>query len=299
VGVWSWGDKGYWGYGTEYSEADVRAAYQTSLDAGLNFFDTAEVYGNGESERLLGKCVRSDPRPVVIASKFAPLPFRFSANEIHSALDNSLKRLGLPRLDLYQIHWPYSLLKIENLMDAMAEAVKTGKIRAVGVSNYSAEQMKRAHERLARYEIPLASNQVQYNLLKRAPEANGVLDTCRQLNVALIAYSPLAQGILTDKYRNNGPRPLKGMRRFQANFRESSMRKNRPLLATLADIATAHEKSVEQVALNWLLAKDELVIPIPGAKTAKQAAANAGALGWKLTAEEVARLDQASASPLR
>ncbi len=297
VGVWAWGDKGYWGYGTDYSLADIRGAFQASLDAGVTFFDTAEIYGNGQSEILLGKCVRAETRPVTIASKFAPLPFRLSSKDLRTSLDNSLKRLGQSQIDLYQIHWPYSLLKIEDLMDVMAQAVTAGKIKAVGVSNYNVEQMRRAHTRLARYSIPLASNQVSFSLLKRTPEANGVLNACRQLNVALIAYSPLAQGLLTEKFSGDQPTPkLSGMRRIQPQYRPVGLRKIQPLHGTLKAIARSHEKTVEQVALNWLLSKDDLIIPIPGAKNTRQATSNAGALGWRLSEEEIARLDRVSAA---
>lgn len=294
VGVWAWGEKGYWGYGTNYSHADIVAAYKASLAAGINFFDTAEIYGGGLSEKLLGQIVREDGRPVIIASKFAPLPKRFAAAKLQEALDNSLERLGLESLDLYQIHWPFTLLKIEDLMEQLAQAFKAGKIRAVGVSNYNVDQMRRAHAQLAKHGIPLASNQVQYNLLHRKPEANGVLAECRRLNVALIAYSPLAQGLLTGKFDVNMTRQLTGMRRYLPNNRKTNLEKATPVIRTLEQIAKKREKTVEQVALNWLLSKDDLVIPIPGAKTGKQAAANAGALGWRLAPEEVKQLDSVS-----
>ncbi len=299
-------------------------AYQTCLDAGFNFFDTAEVYGNGESERLLGECRRLDGRPIVIASKFAPPLSRFSragrarssARSLLEALDHSLERLGVECIDLYQIHTASPVLKVDNLMDVLAEAVQAGKVRAVGVSNYSVSQMRQAHARLAYYGIPLASNQVRYSLLHRYPETNGVLDTCRKLNVALIAYSPLEQGILTGKYRSGEvsmspktrrmlslflrldiPGDTRGsvptIRRVFSTPRVLQREKIESLFVVLEEIARAHEKTIAQVALNWLLTKDECIIPIPGAKNARQARENAGALGWRLTAEEHARISQA------
>jgi len=285
VGVWSWGDKSFWGYGQDYTREDVTLAYKACLDTGLNFFDTAEMYGRGESERILGKCIREDGRPVIIASKFAPLPNRLSARSLLEALDASLERLNVKTMDLYQIHWPYSLIGVDALMDALAQAVHSGKVRAVGVSNYGANLMRRAHARLARHDIPLASNQVHYNLIHRKPEKNGVLDACRELNVALIAYSPLEQGLLTGKYRIVAGQAISvtGPRRFTPAFRTSQRRKIEPLLQTMEDIATTHSKTVGQVALNWLLSKDECIIPIPGAKNVRQASENAGAIGWRLT----------------
>ena len=178
------------------NDEPVSQVAQSFLDAGGNFFDTAEVYGVGKSERLLGTCLQQNTRPVVVASKFAPWPYRLSYRQFMGALDASLSRLGLPAIDLYYIHWPFTLLKVETLMDMMAQAVEAGKVRAVGVSNFNAEQMRRAAARLARYDIPLAANEVHYSLLHRKPEVNGVLDACRELDVALVAYYPLEAGRL-------------------------------------------------------------------------------------------------------
>lgn len=297
VGIWSWGDTRYWQYGQDYTREDVSRAYQACLNAGLNFFDTAELYGSGASERLLGECSREDGRPIIIASKFAPFPNRFSARSLLQALDASLERLGVSQIDLYQIHWPYTFLNVNDLMDTLAEAVHSGKVRTVGVSNYSAKLMQKAHARLARHDIPLASNQVYYNLLHRKPESNGVLDACRELNVALIAYSPLEQGLLTGKFRiSNADVALPSrMRRLQIrNFRDSQRQKMEPLLQTMETIGRVHDKTIGQVALNWLLCRDESVIPIPGARNERQASENAGAIGWRLSSEEFAQIDLAS-----
>ena len=296
VGVWSWGDTNFWNYGQSHTREDIDQAYKACLDAGLNFFDTAEVYGGGESERILGDCVRRDGRPVIIASKFAPLPIRLSTRTLLDALDKSLERLGMSEIDLYQVHWPFTLLSINALMDALAQAYRAGKIRAIGVSNYSADQMRQAHTRLARHGIPLASNQVHYNLLHRKPESNGVLAACRELNVALIAYSPLEQGLLTGKYRvSDAQAPqLAGVRRFIPTFSTAQRRKMEPLLQIMEPIAKTHDKTLAQVALNWLLVKDESIIPIPGAKNARQAKDNAGAIGWRLTQEEHQTIAQAA-----
>jgi aryl-alcohol dehydrogenase-like predicted oxidoreductase len=297
VGIWSWGDTRYWQYGQNYTRGDVSQAYRACLDAGLNFFDTAEIYGSGASERLLGECSRADGRPIIIASKFAPFPNRFSARTLLQALDASLERLGVAQIDLYQIHWPYSLINLNDMMDALAEAVHAGKVRTVGISNYSAKLMQKAHARLARHDIPLASNQVHYSLLHRNPESNGVLAACRELNVALIAYSPLEQGLLTGKFRlsNSDVAVVSRMRRLQSrNFRSSQRLKMEPLLQTMETIGRVHDKTIGQVALNWLLCRDEAVIPIPGARNERQADENAGATGWRLSAEEFNQIDLAS-----
>jgi aryl-alcohol dehydrogenase-like predicted oxidoreductase len=292
VGTWAWGTKRLWGYGGDYSEDDVVAAFHESLKRGVRLFDTAEIYGSGASERIIGSLIdegdRSEPSPL-IATKFAPLPYRFSPRSLLKALDGSLKRLRIETIALYQIHFPYSLLKIEGLMDALAEAVKEGKVRHVGVSNYSAAQMRRAHERLARHDVPLASNQVHYSLLNRVPETNGVLDACRDLDVTLIAYSPLAQGLLTGKYAP-GARPAGLVRRLNRSFDEANLRKIGPLLEALHHIGEAYEKTSSQVALNWLVTQRG-VLAIPGAKNERQARENAGALGWALAPEEVGELE--------
>src|SRR3954447_17583740 len=252
VGTWAWGDSRLWNYGKGYGREDVAGAFEASIAAGVTFFDTAEIYGRGESERILGEQVRASNAPIIVATKFAPYPWRFSARTLRGALDASLRRLGLARVDLYQIHFPYTILSIPALMDALADAVAEGKVRAVGVSNYSAPQMQRAHEALARRGVPLASNQVQYSLLWRQPERNGVLATCQALGITLIDYSPLAQGRLTGSY-GPGKRPA-DWRRWQPDFSEASLRRNAGLLDLLHGIGQDHGgKTVVQVALNWLI----------------------------------------------
>lgn len=266
----------------------VSEAFATSLDAGIDFFDTAEVYGFGKSERLLGACLRKDPRPVVVADKFAPYPSRLSRAQFMRALDGSLSRLGVQTIGLYYVHFPFTLLGVERLMDMMVQAVEAGKIRAVGVSNFSAGQMRRAAARLARSRIPLAANEVHYSLLHRQPETNGVLEACRQLDVALVAYRPLAGARLL---AHSTPGSAAKSRRQP----ETAAKDLHVLQQTLAEIAQRHGYSVGQAALNWLLRRDEHVIPIPGATKAWHAQENAGALNWQLTDEEFAAIDRVSA----
>lgn len=288
VGAWAWGDRWLWGYGRSYHRADVEAAFHASLKAGLDFFDTAEIYGFGLSERLLGEFVRDAGRPAVVATKFAPYPWRVRRGDLQRALRKSLARLGLERVDLYQVHWPYPPRHVETWAAALADAVESGLARAVGVSNYSVDRMRRAHDVLARRGIPLASNQVDYSLLQRDPEHTGLLEACRELGVTLIAYSPLAQGVLTGKYDPRHTPPGLHRRRFNARH----LTRVQSLVALLKETADRHGKTLGQVALNWALCKGAL--PIPGAKNARQAEENAGALGWRLTPDEVAALDAAS-----
>lgn len=292
VGTWAWGDRSFWGYGKSYGEQDIAEAFVASVQMGITLFDTAEGYAGGNSERLLGALVRKTHTQVVLATKFAPLPWRLTKQSLRPALNASLKRLGVETIDLYQIHHPYSLIPIEALMDTLADVVSEGKVRAVGVSNYNADDMKRAHAALEKHGIPLASNQVSYSLLKRAPEVNGVLDTCRALGVTLIAYSPLASGLLTGKYTT---RHLPSGPRFFM-FSMANMRKVEPVVDLLRQIGQEHGgKSPAQVAMNWLIAQGGIV-PIPGAKHARQAVENAGTLSWSLTLAQIQALDEATRS---
>lgn len=288
VGAWAWGDRFVWGFGQSYGKEDVAEAFHASREANLDFFDTAEIYGLGTSERLLGEFIRSDGPAPMVATKFMPYPWRLRRKSLVKALRDSLDRLGLSRVDLYQIHQPMPPVSIETWMDGLAEAVELGLTRAVGVSNYSPKQMERAHKALARHGIPLASNQVEYSLLTRNPEASGLLQLCRDLNVTLIAYSPIGMGLLTGKYGPWNPPPAARRRRVRLSLTWLTS-----LLDTLAEIGRAHGgKTPAQVAINWTITKGTL--PIPGAKNRRQAAENFGALGWTLTDAEVARLDELS-----
>jgi aryl-alcohol dehydrogenase-like predicted oxidoreductase len=295
VGAWAWGSTRLWGYGKEYNRSDVERAFRASMAQGVTLIDTAEMYGNGASERIIGEILREggfEGTPV-IATKFAPLPYRFSAKSLLSAVDKSLERLGIETIDLYQIHFPSPFLRINGLMDALAETVKAGKVRRVGVSNYDANQMRRAYERLASHGIPLASNQVEYSLLQRAPETNGVLEACRDLGVTLIAYSPIAKGLLTGKYGPGGDRPAGLVRHMGRTFGEQNLKKTEPVLNILREIGEAHDKQPAQVALNWLITQ-KYTFPIPGAKNELQARQNAGALGWEMAGEEAEKLELAT-----
>ena len=264
-----------WSFGA--NDAPVFETYQALVDAGGGFIDTAEIYGFGKSERLIGDCVRKDGRPVFVASKFAPFIARTSPRHLMAALDATLSRLGIAAIDLYYVHFPFPFADLDGFADGLAEAVKSGKAKQVGVSNFNGEQMRRIAERLARSNIPLAANEVHYSLAHRNPETNGVLDACRELDVALVAYFPLASGRLTAAPDAAKPDKLDPVRR------------------ALADVAQAHQATPGQAALNWLLARDEHVILIPGATKPHHAKANLAALDWRLTDEEFAVLEAASA----
>jgi aryl-alcohol dehydrogenase-like predicted oxidoreductase len=289
-GTWAWGDSLFWGYGKDYGEAELKQAFQKAIDKGITFLDTAEIYGLGKSEELLGKFIKETNARTQIASKYMPLPWRFRTEDVTDALTASLKRLRMPSIDLYQVHWPFpSLLNQEGLMNALADEVEQGRIKAVGVSNYNAEQLREAHKLLARRGIPLAVNQMRYSLITREIETNGVLNTARELEITTLAYSPLAQGLLTGKYTaTNTPT---GARSIDQRFKGAGLRKIQPLLEKLSELGEKYGKTQAQVALNWLMCQPG-VIPIPGIKNASQVEQNAGALGWELSTTEVAELRQ-------
>ena len=254
-----------WGRGRGADQ--LAPVFSAALDAGANLFDTAEVYLG--SEKTIGACLRRDPRPALVVTKFAPYPTRLSARSFHKALEGSLARLGMDAVDLYLIHFPFSVVGIPSLMDRLAEAVQAGKARAVGVSNFSARQMRAAAERLERHGIPLAANEVQFSVFHRDPDRNGVLAACRELDVALIAYRPLAGG----RVRPAGS----------------------ALDRTLAGIAHARHRTVAQVALTWLLCQDERIVAIPGATSVEHLRQNVGAAGWTLSGDELAALERSPA----
>ena len=253
--------------------------YQALLDGGVDFIDTAEVYGFGKSERLIGDCIRKDGRPVKVASKFAPFIARMSPRQLIGALDASLARLGLTSLDLYYVHFPFPFTPLETFADGPRGGREERQGAGRSASATSAPTRCGASPTCsARSNIRLAANEVSYSLMNRKAETNGVLEACKELDVALVAYFPLASGRLAAPPADGGkPDRAAVLRR------------------TLAEVAQAHQASVSQVALNWLLARDPHVIPIPGASKAAHAQENAAALGWRLTDDEFAAIEAASA----
>ena len=288
VGAWAWGDRIIWNYGGSYTDEDIRGAFDTSLEKGIRLIDTAEVYGRGRSERLIGEFLKETEVPVLLATKFMPYPWRIRKKALLRSLRHSLERLDVESVDLYQIHFPIPPISIESWMNELAIAVEEGLTRTVGVSNYKESQMLQAYSALARHKVPLASNQVEYHLLDRRAEKSGLLARCHELDIRLIAYSPLAMGLLTGKYTVDSPPP--GMRGRKA---ARILPKLPSLLKVMTQIGQDQGgKTNAQIALNWLICKGTM--PIPGAKNAKQAEQNAGALGWKLSDDQVAALDEAS-----
>jgi len=289
VGAWAWGDRLMWGYGgSSYSDADIREAFDVSLANGTNWFDTAEIYGMGRSERFLGKFLPTTTKEVLVATKFFPFPWRMRKAALIRKLKKSLGRLQLKQVDLYQIHMPLGRWSKPEYVSALADAVNAGLTRSVGVSNFNTEKTKLANETLKAAGVPLASNQVEYSLFDRRIEKNGVLDYCLENEITVIAYSPLAKGMVTGKYGPDNPPPGPRKRMYPPK----KLQRAQPLITLLQEIGATHEKTPAQVALNWTICKG--TVSIPGAKNAKQAADNLGAMGWRLTPEEVAALDETS-----
>jgi len=283
-------------------DEEIREIVRISLEGGMNWFDTAESYGGGQSEKALSRALQSlgvKPGDVAIATKWRPI-FRTAAS-IRKTIDNRLAALGGYPISLYQIHNPYSLSSVRAQMAAMADLVQTKKIRYVGVSNFSAAKMRLAHEDLAKRGIPLVSNQVRYSLLDRRIERNGILAAAQELGISIISYSPLAQGILTGKF-HAAPgliRGKPGFRKYLTAFKAKGLARSRPVVEALRQLAEKHGRTPAQVALNWLIHfSGPAVVAIPGASKSSHAQENAGTLALVLSKDEMQYLDKVSASIL-
>jgi aryl-alcohol dehydrogenase-like predicted oxidoreductase len=275
-------------------QEEKNAIIKAALDGGINWFDTAEMYGGGVSERSLAiglKTAGKSDQDVVVATKW--FPFFRTANNIPHTIDNRLHFLDGYSIGNYMIHQPYSFSSAEAEMNAMADLVAAGKICSVGVSNFNPARMQRAHDALKKRGLPLAVNQVQYSLLHREIETNGVLESAKALGVTIIAYTPLASGLLTGKYHHH-PELLQG-----AGMRKGLLGRNlertRPLINAMDEIAARYKATIAQVALNWLIHfNGEVVVAIPGATKASQAAESAGAMKFRLSQDELDQLDKLS-----
>lgn len=321
VGTWSWGNQFVWGY-DESNDPVLESVFDRAVDAGINLFDTADSYGtgnglDGRSEVLLGEFLKRYPERsargdtnertnddavarqsrVNIASKFAPYPWRVTRGSVVKAARESCGRLGKSQIELGQLHWStgnYQPVQERALWAGIADAYDAGVIKAVGLSNYGPKQLRRVAKYMSQRGVPIATLQVQYHLLSRFPETNGTRETCDELGIRLIAYSPLGLGLLTGKYSVENPPP--GLRGFAYKDVLPALPS---LLGTMRAIGDARRdertglpKTPAQIALNWCLCKD--TTPIPGAKTLAQLDENLGALGWRLTEGEVAALDEAA-----
>lgn len=285
IGTWQFGDR-WWGWGRGYGEEDAVNAVRKAVELGVNFIDTAEIYGGGLSERIVGKAVRELREQVVIATKIWPTHSTY--NGVIKACERSLRRLGIKYIDLYQIHWPNPIIPISQTMKAMEYLVKQGKISYIGVSNFSLKQLVKAQECLKNEQI--VSNQVKYNMIERDAEKE-LLPYAEKERITIIAYSPLAQGLLTGKYNlDNIPKDV--VRRLNILFDKPNLEALQNLIQLLKEVGSKYGKTPGQVALNWLIKRRE-VIAIPGVKNPIQAEQNARAGDFRLNEEDIKILTEA------
>lgn len=277
---------------------DVREIVKISLEGGINWFDTAEVYGNGQSEQALAEALNTleeKANSALIATKWWPV--MRGASSLVASIDERLQALQGRKIDLYQIHQPYSLSKIPAQMDAMAILLRKGNIRHAGISNFNAKQMQKAHRVLHSHGFPLVSNQVKYSLLDRRIEHNGVMQAAKELGMTIIAYSPLEQGILSGKFHKN-PELLKnvsGPRKYYSHFKSSGLAKTKPLIDLLERLAEDYQVTTSQIALNWLINfHGDTVVAIPGASKVSHAKENIGALTFQLSESHLEEINQVS-----
>jgi aryl-alcohol dehydrogenase-like predicted oxidoreductase len=300
LGTWQFSKgKGFiGGFWKSLDDETTKAVVKAALDGGIDWFDTAEIYGRGNSERSLAAALcalKIPPLSVRLATKW--WPFLRTAKSIPATIAERLDCLAPYPIDLYQIHQPFSLSPVAKQINAMGDLVEAGKVKAVGVSNFSAAAMEEAHSVLAKRGIPLASNQVRISLLDRSIERNGLLEAAKRLGIALIAYSPLAQGILTGRFHDDpgAAGAVTRMRRMSGSIKPETIAKTAPLVAELKRVASAHAAAPSQVALNWLVSFwGEAVLAIPGASKPSQAAEAAGAMKFELTRSELDSIDALS-----
>ncbi|KAK4277616.1 hypothetical protein QN277_015588 [Acacia crassicarpa] len=298
-GTWAWGNQFLWGY-QESMDNELQQIFNLAVENGVNLFDTADSYGtgrlNGQSEKLLGKFIREFQEQkggqgeLVIATKFAAYPWRLTPGQFVDACRASLDRMQLEQIGIGQLHWStanYAPLQERALWDGLVAMYEKGLVRVVGVSNYGPKQLLKIHDYLKARGVPLCSAQVQFSLLSMGRDQLEIKNICDSLGIRLIAYSPLGLGMLTGKYSPSkfptGPRGLL--------FRQI-LPGLEPLLSSLSEIANKRRKSMAQVAINWCVCKG--TIPIPGVKSIKQAQENLGALGWRLSSDELLQLDFAA-----
>jgi aryl-alcohol dehydrogenase-like predicted oxidoreductase len=273
-------------FGWRIDKQATKAVVAAALDSGINFLDTADMYAAGQSEEYLGEALRGRRNEVVLATKFG-----FSMGEgksgaspayVRQALDASLLRLGTDRVDLYQLHTPDPATPIADTLGALKDLVKAGKVREIGCSNFSADQLREAKG--------FASVQNEYSLFHRAPEAD-VLPECKRSGIAFIPYFPLANGLLTGKYRKGQPLP-ENSRGKDAFGPTVFTDRNLDIVESLLRFSGLHGHSLLELAVSWLAAQETVASVIAGARTPEQAKMNAAAASWQLTKAELAEVDE-------
>jgi len=282
-------------FGWRLDEAASAAVIHAALDAGINFFDTADIYGKTQSEQFVGRALGPRRDQVVVATKFG-MPVdekrRGARPEyVRQAIEDSLRRLGTDRIDLYQIHQPDPTVPIADTLGALDGLVKAGKVREIGCSNFSADQLREAEAAVRPGAARFVSVQNEYSLLHREPERE-VIPTCEKLGIAFTPYFPLASGLLTGKYRR-GQAPPQGTRlapggRFQDTLNENNL----AIVESLIAFAESRGHTLLELAMSWLAMQPTVASVIAGATSPQQVRANAAAAGWRLSQAELAELDK-------
>lgn len=290
LGTWQFGNRG-WGYGAEYDQQEAGRIVRRALDLGVTLFDTAESYGRGRSERILGEALRAadaDPEKVFLATKIFPvLPV---APVVEQRAVASAERLGVGRIDLYQVHLPNPVVRDGRTMRGMRALRSVGLVDQVGVSNYSLERWQAAETALG---APVLSNQVQYSLARPGPEAD-LVPWATPRRRMVVAYSPLAQGLLSGRYGADHL-PAGRVRVLNPLFLPENLRRAEPLISTLREVAQAHAATPDQVALAWLL-RHPCVAVIPGAASVEQLERNVSAADLELRPDEIEALSEAASA---
>jgi aryl-alcohol dehydrogenase-like predicted oxidoreductase len=285
LGTWQFGSR-EWGYGESYAGAEARAIVRRAVELGVTLFDTAEIYGFGRSERILGEAIGEDRESVFLATKIFPLlPV---APVVEQRAVASANRLGARRLDLYQVHQPNPVVRDGTIMRGMRALQRVGLVSEVGVSNYSLDRWRAAERALGSRVL---SNQVRYSLVDRSPEQD-LLPFAESTGHVVIAYSPLAQGLLSGRY-DRGRRPANRLRAASPLFLPENLDRVGDLIATLREVADAHSATPAQIALAWVIRRPA-VVAIPGASSVGQLESNVAAAGIDLTEAEYQALHTAA-----
>ncbi|UCG03508.1 MAG: aldo/keto reductase [Candidatus Heimdallarchaeota archaeon] len=281
LGTWQFGSKG-WGYGTDFTRKDAISIVHKALELGINVIDTAEAYGRGKSEEIIGEAIKGyDRERIIITTKFLPIAIRPSS--VVKALNKSLKRLQTDYIDIYLIHWPAPWL-IGRVLNHMERMVDEGLIRFIGISNFNLGRLRKAQKKMYRHRIQV--NQVNYSLARNQVE-NDLLPYTQREKITVMAYSPLGQGWLTGKYTaGNTPG---GTRRRNRLFRSKNFKRGEQLLSLVKEIAEDHQVTMAQVALNWVI-RNSSVIAIPGVKNLAQLEGNIGSADFELANDEIDRI---------
>lgn len=282
LGTWQFGTKG-WGFGTDFDKKAAISIVHKALELGVNLIDTAEVYGGGKSEIIIGEALKGYEREdLVIVSKFLPVTIRPSA--VKRSLGKSLKRLNTDYLDIYLIHWPNPFLPLGRTLKYMEEMVDEGLIRHIGISNFGLNRFRKAQNKMISHRIEV--NQLNYSMTKSNVKRK-FLPYAQENRITVMAYSPLAQGFLTGKY--NAENSPKGIRRANRIFRKKNFERAEPLFTLLNSISEEHGVTMAQVAINWLI-QDKPVVAIPGAKNLQQLKSNVQAGNFQLTTKNLDQL---------